>query len=99
MGLFLLLQSEDILHIIEPGFTALEPKRSTNCTRGKGHSGRGFVCEFKAFSIGRKHHGVVADDVATTLKATVVTRMKFDAATRQPTFTATKFVIRGKNKI
>jgi hypothetical protein len=39
------------------------------------------------------------DDVATTLKATVVTRMKFDAATRQPTFTATKFVIRGKNKI
>ncbi len=39
------------------------------------------------------------DDVATTLKATVVTRMKFDAATRQPTFTATKFVIRGKSKI
>lgn len=39
------------------------------------------------------------DDSASTLRATVVTRMKFDAATRQPAFTATKFVIRGKNKI
>ena len=39
------------------------------------------------------------DDVAAVLKATVVTRMKFDPVTRTPTFTATKFVIRGKNKI
>lgn len=39
------------------------------------------------------------DDSATTLRATVVTRMKFDQATRQPTFTATKFIIRGKSKI
>ena len=39
------------------------------------------------------------DDSATTLRATVVTRMKFDQATRQPSFTATKFVIRGKSKI
>lgn len=39
------------------------------------------------------------DDSASTLRATVVTRMKFDQATRQPSFTATKFVIRGKSKI
>lgn len=39
------------------------------------------------------------DDSASTLRATVVTRMKFDQATRQPAFTATKFVIRGKSKI
>lgn len=39
------------------------------------------------------------DDSATTLRATVVTRMKFDQATRQPSFKATKFVIRGKSKI
>ncbi len=39
------------------------------------------------------------DDSATTLRATVVTRMKFDQATRQPSFTATKFIIRGKSKI
>jgi len=39
------------------------------------------------------------DDSASTLRATVVTRMKFDEATRQPSFKATKFVIRGKSKI
>ena len=39
------------------------------------------------------------DNSASTLRATVVTRMKFDQATRQPNFTATKFIIRGKNKI
>jgi len=39
------------------------------------------------------------DDSASTLRATVVTRMKFDQATRQPSFRATKFVIRGKSKI
>ena len=39
------------------------------------------------------------DDSAVTLRATVQVRMKFDATTREPTFIAKKFVIRGKSKI
>jgi hypothetical protein len=66
MGLFRLLQSEDILHVIEPRFTALKPKRSANRTRRKGHPGGGFMCEFEAFSISRKHYGMIADDVTTS---------------------------------
>lgn len=39
------------------------------------------------------------DDTATTVKATIQARMKFDQASFTPTFTATKVVIKGKNKI
>jgi len=39
------------------------------------------------------------DESANTLKATVVTRMKFDEETRMPAFTATKFVVKGKSVI
>jgi len=39
------------------------------------------------------------DDTATTVKATIQARMKFDQASFTPTFTATKIVIKGKNKI
>jgi hypothetical protein len=39
------------------------------------------------------------DDYANTVKATTQVRMKFDAASFTPTFTATKIVIRGKSKI
>ena len=39
------------------------------------------------------------DDYANTVKATTQVRMKFDAASFTPTFTATKIVIKGKSKI
>ncbi len=39
------------------------------------------------------------DDFANTVNATVQVRMKFDDASFTPTFTATKIVIKGKNKI
>jgi len=39
------------------------------------------------------------DNYANTVKATTQVRMKFDAASFTPTFTATKIVIRGKSKI
>ena len=39
------------------------------------------------------------DNYANTVNATVQVRMKFDAASFTPTFTATKIVIKGKSKI
>jgi hypothetical protein len=39
------------------------------------------------------------DNYANTVKATTQVRMKFDAASFTPTFTATKIVIKGKSKI
>lgn len=39
------------------------------------------------------------DDSAVTIKATIQARMKFDTASFTPSFTATKVVIKGKNKI
>ena len=70
-----------------------------NATKAKCFADKKSDPDAEADPVSCKILSEATDDSASTLRATVVTRMKFDQATRQPTFTATKFVIRGKSKI
>ena len=58
-----LFKAEDILHVVKSGLLVFQPEGSTNCTRCKSHSGRGFVSEFESLTFGGKHDGVIADHV------------------------------------
>ena len=61
-----LLQSEDVLHVVDTGGTAGDPGGSAQGTVGEGVTVAGLVGEFDAFAIGGEDDGMVADDVSAT---------------------------------
>ena len=60
-----LVQSEDVLHVVNAGLSPVRPKGGTQCAQGKSVPTGRFVREFDALAHRGVDYGMVSDDISS----------------------------------